>query len=195
MFARRGGIIFAGMGSQHGVYKSTDNSFNWTQTSLNIRTPYSLAAIGNNIFAGMAVYGVYKSTNNGLNWAQTSFNNQTINDLLVYGDNLFAATSQGIYLSNDYGTTWIQKNEGFGGTPIMYSMCLFNNYLYAGGTIGGNRGGFKRPLSKFVGISQVSTEVPNAFSLSQNYPNPFNPKTNIEFSVPKAVLLNWLYMM
>ncbi len=37
-----------------------------------------------------------------------------------------------------------------------------------------------------IGISNISNEVPNGFSLKQNYPNPFNPNTKIRFSVPKA---------
>lgn len=35
-----------------------------------------------------------------------------------------------------------------------------------------------------VGISQISSNVPERFSLSQNYPNPFNPSTKIAFNVP-----------
>lgn len=43
--------------------------------------------------------------------------------------------------------------------------------------------------SPVIGISQISAELPDAFSLSQNYPNPFNPVTNIEFSVPKSAFV------
>lgn len=32
-------------------------------------------------------------------------------------------------------------------------------------------------------INQVSSEIPEAFSLCQNYPNPFNPNTNIRFKI------------
>lgn len=35
-----------------------------------------------------------------------------------------------------------------------------------------------------VGINQISSNVPERFSLSQNYPNPFNPSTKIAFNVP-----------
>jgi hypothetical protein len=37
-----------------------------------------------------------------------------------------------------------------------------------------------------IGITPISTEVPNSFALNQNYPNPFNPTTNIEFALTKA---------
>ena len=37
-----------------------------------------------------------------------------------------------------------------------------------------------------IGLSQVSTEIPERFSLSQNYPNPFNPVTRIRFSVSSS---------
>jgi len=40
--------------------------------------------------------------------------------------------------------------------------------------------------SQQVGIQNISTEIPSAYSLGQNYPNPFNPTTKIRFDVPKS---------
>ncbi len=40
--------------------------------------------------------------------------------------------------------------------------------------------------SQTMGITNITSEIPNTFSLSQNYPNPFNPTTNITFSIPKS---------
>jgi hypothetical protein len=37
-----------------------------------------------------------------------------------------------------------------------------------------------------IGIQNISTEIPPAFSLKQNYPNPFNPSTNVKFSIVNA---------
>lgn len=37
-----------------------------------------------------------------------------------------------------------------------------------------------------IGITQISGEVPNSFSLKQNYPNPFNPSTSIRFGIPSS---------
>ena len=37
-----------------------------------------------------------------------------------------------------------------------------------------------------IGISIVSNEISQFFSLSQNYPNPFNPSTKIKFEIPSG---------
>ena len=37
--------------------------------------------------------------------------------------------------------------------------------------------------SQSVGINQISSEIPDKFSLSQNYPNPFNPFTKINYEL------------
>ncbi|MCI0448593.1 MAG: T9SS type A sorting domain-containing protein [Chlorobi bacterium] len=49
--------------------------------------------------------------------------------------------------------------------------CLIDGVLYGDTSI--------------VGFVQISSEVPETFSLSQNYPNPFNPVTNVKFQIPK----------
>ncbi len=38
----------------------------------------------------------------------------------------------------------------------------------------------------FVGIEQISTDIPKEFMLFNNYPNPFNPITKIRFDLPKS---------
>jgi predicted acyl esterase len=35
-----------------------------------------------------------------------------------------------------------------------------------------------------TGVNEISSTVPDEFSLGQNYPNPFNPETNIKFGIP-----------
>lgn len=45
------------------------------------------------------------------------------------------------------------------------------------------------PRGYVIGINQISSNVPNDFSLSQNYPNPFNPVTNIKFELPQSGLV------
>ena len=37
-----------------------------------------------------------------------------------------------------------------------------------------------------MGVTPVSSNLPDKYSLSQNYPNPFNPSTKIRFSIPAS---------
>lgn len=41
-----------------------------------------------------------------------------------------------------------------------------------------------------IGIENISSEIPQSYSLSQNYPNPFNPSTNIKFQLPGQSFVN-----
>ncbi|MBL7127713.1 MAG: T9SS type A sorting domain-containing protein [Ignavibacteria bacterium] len=173
-------LAAAGVGGW-GVFLSVNNGNSWTLIGdLNIGT-YSVAASGNYIYAGPYYHGIYLSTDFGIHWNQTPLDNGTVVAIAVSGNNVFAGTEgYGFEISNDNGTSWTHRSEGLGSAYIM-SLCIINNYIYAGT---GN-GVYKRPLSEIIGINQISNEVPKHLSLSQNYPNPFNPKTNIKFDIPK----------
>ena len=58
-----------------------------------------------------------------------------------------------------------------------------NVYIAGYRTITPNTDFLTIKYSQTVGINQISSEIPDGFSLSQNYPNPFNPVTNLEFAI------------
>jgi hypothetical protein len=113
----------------NGVYKSTDNGSNWTQTSINNQAVFSFATSINKVFAGTNHNGVYLSTNNGTSWIQTSLNNRIVVSLAIKGNNIFAGTNaNGLYISNDNGTTWTQTLNG----NIFNVLVINGNDIFAG---------------------------------------------------------------
>ena len=223
-----GNIIFAGA-SGNGVYYTTTSGTSWVLTNLGSHTVLSLAASGTNIYAGTSLAGIYRSTNNGVNWAQTSMSSSSFKSLAISssyyyagayslsgsngiyrstdggswtlvglnsinvlaliasGNYIFAGTDNGIYESTNYGTNWIIKNQGITTVPHMEALLIPNNYVFAGSN---GASVWRRPLEDFIGIKNISTEIPSEYSLSQNYPNPFNPTTNIRFEIPKSGNVN-----
>ncbi len=65
-----------------------------------------------------------------------------------------------------------------------------NNVYVTGYAILTNSDYLTIKYAQTVGINQISTEVPEGFSLKQNYPNPFNPVTKIKFEIPDYTIIN-----
>lgn len=176
-----GEFIAAGCGNSAGVFISTNNGANWSQTALNNKSVYSMAMTGNNIFAGTGS-GVYRSTDLGTTWVHTLLNNELVYSLAASGSSVFAGTElHGVFISENNGTTWVQKNEGLLDLTI-HSLRIVNNYLFAGASANAV---YRRSLGTLVNVLSQSGQIPERSSLSQNYPNPFNPVTEISFRIPE----------
>ena len=78
------------------------------------------------------------------------------------GIGLYYANFSGLY-GGTYVCTRIVSLKG----------CILNGVLYG-------------DTSMLMSIKQISSEVPENFSLYQNYPNPFNPTTLIKFEIQKS---------
>lgn len=112
----------------------------WVNPSNNVvgqGTVYSLAALGNDIFAGTYYYGVYKSTNNGINWLQTTLSTPDCFSFTTLGNNIFVGTdyNSGIFLSSNSGTSWAQVNNGLSSHQVL-ALKTLGVTLFAG-TYGG----------------------------------------------------------
>jgi hypothetical protein len=48
---------------------------------------------------------------------------------------------------------------------------------------------WKRSVSEIISVRNISSEIPESYSLMQNYPNPFNPTTVIKWSLKEAAFV------
>lgn len=177
-----------GSGVPGGIYKSTNGGTNWILAvngliNGNVRC---LAASGTTLFAGTSA-GVYVSTNDGNNWSQANGGLPGllyINTIYASGSNVFVGANPPgqLYMTTNNGTNWLDKSTGFTGAQYVYAILVANNYIFAGKY----HSVWRRQYAEIIGIQNISTEIPIAYSLGQNYPNPFNPTTKIEFEIPVA---------
>lgn len=170
------------------IYNSSNYGNNWFLVSQDISqkcNAYSLFSIGNLFFCGTSL-GVYKSTNYGTNWALIPgipgniglFGFASVGTKSIF----ISAWNKGVFISNDYGQTWIQRNEGL---TTLYSTSIYKyeNFLFLGTNYPGTI--FRRPLNEVISVKNISSEIPDKFKLYQNYPNPFNPTTSIRYKVSR----------
>lgn len=133
-FAVNGSNIFAGFVNSAGVYITTDNGNNWTQTALNNKSINSLAVKSNNVFAGTLSDGLFISTNNGSSWTLTSLNIPIVKSLSVNGNDIFAGSgssggSGGVFKSSNNGSNWTQTSFN---NLATYSLATSGDNIFAG---------------------------------------------------------------
>lgn len=167
-----------------GVYQSTNNGVSWDNISENITGGRDIKVLGQNLYLVDYGNGVYKRSISGGSWIQINngLTNLGVEKIHLAGQNLIVTThgENDLFISTNEGLSWTNKNEGI--KNWINSFAFLGNNVFIG-TYGSSV--YRRPLSEIIGIQNISTEIPEGFSLSQNYPNPFNPTTNIEFSLPE----------
>ena len=126
------------VGTEVGVFRSTDNGQNWVSIGPSYVIVNSLAVIpsgtsGMNIFAAHILGGVYRTTDNGTSWSQEDFGleNRTVNILAAKDTNLFAGTEDGVFLSQSNGDYWVPSSDGLINKSIR-SLTVIEEYIYAG---------------------------------------------------------------
>lgn len=124
--AKNGTNIFAG--TSHGVFFSSNNGTNWSQTTLNNYYVYSLVVSGTYVIAGTSGNGIFVSMNSGITWSQSGMSNNTVYSLCLKLNNFFAGTNSGVFISTDFGQSWIPTSL----TGSIYSLLAAGTNLFAG---------------------------------------------------------------
>ena len=89
----------------------------WVQSSVGLPTSpasgvYALTCLNPYVFAGDS--GVFRTADNGMTWdpVNNGLNTITIYSLTTIGNDIFATTGLGVFLSTDYGESWISRSNG-----------------------------------------------------------------------------------
>ncbi len=186
------------VGEKGTILRTTNGGFNWVNVSIadttvnfNDLSQKGIFYNTGDIFVAVGSGGkIYKSTDNGLTWQQK--NSGTTNTLRsIYFHTLDSGVVVGdngtVRMTTNGGETWF--TDPFFNSPSTRNyrfISLVNNTFRT--FMAGSDSLFyvsNDPVT-FTGVTPISTEIPEAFSLMQNYPNPFNPVTNIKFSIPKS---------
>ncbi|MFH1198517.1 MAG: hypothetical protein V1720_22630 [bacterium] len=205
-------IIYASSGSN--IYKSTNNgtSFTLVKNGLPNSTITSIfvhpdsSGIVFVTFSGFsASQKIYRSINGAQNWVNISGDlpNSPANDVLILPQTgsatlYFIATDVGVFVSENYGTSWIELADGLPNTVAMHLDYNPTSREIFIGTHG--RGVFKinapsSTLNRTVSVNNgwniisvplettdmsVTTLFPNAVSDAFNYNGTYNSVTNLE---------------
>jgi photosystem II stability/assembly factor-like uncharacterized protein len=191
-YAVHGGILFAAreVGSNVGSYRSGDNGASWAPFSIqgagNLPT-ITFFSDGANLWAG-TIDGVWLSTNGGTDWARKSLglSPDPYSSSIIRVNGILLTSikfgGSGMYRSLNEGEQWEEFKTGLPFLSSIEKLIVYDDEILAATS----NGIYQRNAIEIIGILQISSEVPQKYTLRQNYPNPFNPVTNIVFEIPKA---------
>ncbi|MBI5403748.1 MAG: T9SS type A sorting domain-containing protein [Ignavibacteriae bacterium] len=178
------------------VLKTSNGGANWTvqyrdsgQYSATINTvqfinEYTGYAIGYKYYDKTVFY---KTTNGGTNWDTIIFNHNRNYSLFFLNPNTgwisgwCSTDSSSIYYTINGGSNWQKQFKNY---TYSVSRLNFINSLYGWAVLGYNSSNILRTTTGgVVFVNNISSEIPEKYSLSQNYPNPFNPSTNLKYQI------------
>ena len=185
MFATAGSVVFKSTNRGYTYSQVSSGMPNRTITSINVHPDSANVAIVT--FSGFGAGKIYKTTNGGTTWFNMSGNlpDSPTNDGMIYHPGYstsyyLAGMDIGVFMTSDWGATWIELASGFPNTVAMH----LDYNLMANKIRIGTHGRSTYEISGYLtNITNFNNEVPKKYVLSQNYPNPFNPNTRIKFSV------------
>ena len=147
------------VGTEQGVYLSTDNGLTWTEVNNGLPATYIwyLKVSGNNLYACTGGVGLFRTTDSGASWSNLGLISEVIYTCAVNGSAIFAGThDHGIYRSTDDGVNWNQVNNGLN-TIDVRALFVNGNSIFAG---------------TFPGMYRSNDNGENWVELTNGLPNP-----------------------
>lgn len=163
--------------TNHGIYKSSNGSSEWTTYSLNSDSVFAIMENNGNYYA-RTNNGIYTSTNT-TDWTLIN-NGLTVNALtklfVTSNGTLGVICNNQLYRSTDNGQNWVLTDDTINQWEV-HDIVVQNDKAI----LATKQGIFIAPFSV---VAEDNPEIKPVLSASI-YPNPFNPTTNISFNLQK----------
>ncbi|MFQ3599455.1 MAG: two-component regulator propeller domain-containing protein [Chloroherpetonaceae bacterium] len=188
------GNLYAGINSNGGVQRSTDNGATWQMDTVGLgaRTIWALEEVNGTLFAAAGSNGVFRRTLSGWVAANTGIATRTVDCLLAKGDTLIAGlttsgTNPVIYRTTNSGANWfagsVSALPSLGAVRALGKDNLGNLYAGMSSSTTVLRGLLK---STNGGVSWFqSNGVMNPLN-EEFYAIAFNPVTNTLYAAPNV---------
>ena len=169
------------------IIKTTNGGTSWFSLSapyISFETIRDISFIDDNTgFAVSDAGRILKTTNSGTNWVliPSGTGESLFGIFFTDANTAYACGNNGaIIRTTNAGANWFTQTSPLTEilTDVWFTSALTGYISTWSGKI------LKTTNGGVTFIKQISSEVPEAFSLSQNYPNPFNPSTKIRFQIP-----------
>lgn len=196
MHSQSGGTLVI-VGEKGTILKTTNSGFNWVNVSLPDTTidlysvtqkPRSNSNMQNFYICG-SQGKIYKSTDRGTTWVlKNSGTTNTLRCIYFSHDDSGAVTGDNgtVRLTTNGGESWFTDNVFNSVSGSIKSISEMPRSSRTFTAVSDNRVYLVSENPPYIGLNNISSEVPKEFSLSQNYPNPFNPNSKIKFQIAKS---------
>ncbi|MBL0176925.1 MAG: hypothetical protein IPP94_16980 [Ignavibacteria bacterium] len=129
------------IGGWEGVHRSTNGGKDWTDITAGLpeKRLMSLAISSADVlYAGLYRRGLYRSTDQGGTWteADPSLTGASVNRIAFEGSKIYIASSDGVRISTDNGTSWEARNSGVTALNLECIVVLSAGSLAAAGSGG-----------------------------------------------------------
>lgn len=117
--------------SDYSLYRSDNEGNSWTQVGLQGHSIVGLTFENSKIWAATDS-GIFSSTNLGVSWTYHNLADKNLTNIAYSNGRMFASTNdEGIYISDDNGTTWTLSNTGLAANHVT---CFYTNgnFILAG---------------------------------------------------------------